>query len=449
MNEDFLTTRTTRRKLAPVENNAAMKSTPALGRWSALLTAVVLAAACANGTDAVSDEDRSAGPLGEVRVASDEAVQIRSILALGGSADTESPRYLAVRMATSDYGPLHGRFGVEVGAGLDSECSDAGGRRAARAVLRTESAVGVIGTSCSVAAIAAAPLLTEAGLVMISPSNTAPSLTSDLAGNAGEHRHAGYFRTAHNDLHVGRAVADFLFVELGVRRAAAIHDGDPYTEGLATVFADAFTERGGTITASASIHRQAASHAATWNSLAEGEPEAVLITLFPDEASEVLRHRPADAFGKNVTTVITSDFFGDEYLGEPESAGLYLAGRDARHGDDVNESTGQAVADVLSRLAADISEVSAGSFWPQAYDATTLLLDAIEGASHIDDGILVINRAALRDHLSAIEGYAGLTGTLTCDAFGDCGAARISVYQHLDPADPAAAAGNVVFEYSR
>ena len=426
-----------------------MKKALIVTRRLGLIAALVLAAACSNGIDAVADEDRSAGPLSEVRVAGDEAVQIRSISALGGSPDTESPVYLAVRMAVDDYGPLHGQFDVEVSAGLDGECSDAGGRRAARAVLRTEAVVGVIGTQCSVAAIAAAPLLTGAGLVMISPSNTAPGLTSDLAGNAGAHRHEGYYRTAHNDLHVGRAVADFLFLDLGLRRAAAIHDGDPYTEGLATAFADAFSERGGTVTASVSIHRQAASHAATWDSVVESEPEAVLITLFPDEATEVLQHRPADSLGTISATVITSDFFGDAYLSEQRSVGLYLAGRDARHGDDVNESTGQGVADVLSRLVVDIGEVSAGSYWPQAYDATTLMLDAIERASHLDDGVLVIERARLREHLSATDGYDGLTGTLACDAFGDCGAARIAVYQHLDPADPAAAAGNVVFEYSR
>ncbi len=426
-----------------------MKHAVAIARLLSLFAAVVLAAACSNGTDAAADEDRSTGPQGEVRVAGDEAVQIRSISALGGSPDAASPVYLAVRMAVVDYGPLHGQFDVEVGAGLDGECSDAGGRRAARTVLRTERVIGVIGTQCSVAAIAAAPLLTDAGLVMISPSNTAPGLTSDLAGNAGEHRRDGYYRTAHNDLHVGRAVADFLFLELGLRRAAAIHDGDPYTEGLATAFADAFTERGGTVTASLSIHRQAVSHAATWDSVAESEPEAVLITLFPDEASEVLQHRPADSLRTITATVITSNFFGDAYLSEQRSAGLYLVGRDARHGDDINESTGQGVADVLSRLAAEIGEVSAGSYWPQAYDATTLLLDAIERASHLDDGVLVIDQAVLRDHLSATDGYDALTGTLACDEFGDCGAARIAVYQHLDPADPAAAAGNVVFEYDR
>ena len=87
--------------------------------------------------------------------------------------------------------------------------------------------VGVIGPTCSVAAIAASPLLSEAGLVTISPTNTAPSLTSDLSGHSGPDYYAGYYRTASNDLHEARTVAQFAFRELGLRRMAAIHDGDP------------------------------------------------------------------------------------------------------------------------------------------------------------------------------------------------------------------------------
>ena len=44
-------------------------------------------------------------------------------------------------------------------------------------------------------------------------------------------------------------MAEFAINELGVSKAAAIHDGDPYTEGLARVFADSFEELGGEIVA--------------------------------------------------------------------------------------------------------------------------------------------------------------------------------------------------------
>ena len=44
-------------------------------------------------------------------------------------------------------------------------------------------------------------------------------------------------------------MADYVFNELGITKAAAIHDGDPYTEGLASVFRDSFIENGGEIVA--------------------------------------------------------------------------------------------------------------------------------------------------------------------------------------------------------
>ena len=68
-----------------------------------------------------------------------------------------------------------------------------------------------MGTSCSGAATAAAPLITGAGMVLISGSNTSPALTSDLAGTAGSNWSEGYYRTAHNDLYQGAAAAKFAY----------------------------------------------------------------------------------------------------------------------------------------------------------------------------------------------------------------------------------------------
>ena len=62
----------------------------------------------------------------------------------------------------------------------DSLCSAEGGQQAAQRIAADESMLGVIGTSCSSAGVAALPIISEAGLVMISPTNTAlssPTLT--------------------------------------------------------------------------------------------------------------------------------------------------------------------------------------------------------------------------------------------------------------------------------
>ena len=173
------------------------------------------------------------GSLGEVTVSAGDAIQIRSLNAISGDvAFLGVPNENGIRMAVEDYGQIHG-FDVDLGAGLDDLCSADGGQAAAQIIVADEQVIGVIGTSCSGAATAASPLISEAGMVMISGSNTSPALTSDLAGTAGSAYHAGYYRTAHNDLYQGAAAANFALEVLGVTSAAAIHDGDPYTEGLA------------------------------------------------------------------------------------------------------------------------------------------------------------------------------------------------------------------------
>jgi branched-chain amino acid transport system substrate-binding protein len=85
----------------------------------------------------------------------------------------------------------------------------------------------------------------------------------------------------------------------------------------------------------------------------------------------------------------------------------------------------------------------------QTCDAANLLLHAIEAAAvQEEDGTLHIGRQALRDALCATAAYQGLTGSLTCDEYGDCGAIRLQIARLDDPA--AGLAGlknNVIWTY--
>src|SRR5439155_1283278 len=106
-----------------------------------------------------------------------------------------------------------------------------------------------IGSSCSSEAVPGAPILWKAGIVTVSPSNTAPKLTAADRGPDFD----GYLRTAHNDLVQGKVAAEFARKSLKVGKAATIHDGSPYAEGLANAFADNFKKLGGTITSQEAI----------------------------------------------------------------------------------------------------------------------------------------------------------------------------------------------------
>ena len=184
----------------------------------------------------------------------DEAVQIRSLLSITGAASLGGALRNGVELAVRDFGDIHGRA-VELGESMDSMCSPEGGREGAEQISADRQVVGIIGTSCSAAAVAASPVISEAGLVMISPSNTSPLLTSDLAGNANPNYHPGYFRTSNNDLYQANAVADFAYNELGLRRMVAVDDGDPYTAALVSAFGNAFGALGGEIAVSARIDK--------------------------------------------------------------------------------------------------------------------------------------------------------------------------------------------------
>lgn len=371
-------------------------------------------------------------PLGTVVVPAGEAIQIRSLNAISGNvAFLGIPNQRAVEMAIEDYGPIDG-FEVNLGTGLDDLCSAEGGQAAAQTIVADPQVVGVIGTSCSGAAVAAAPLISNAGMVMISPSNTSPALTSDLAGTPGSDYNVGYYRTAHNDLYQGRAVADFAYNELGVRTAAAIHDGDPYTQGLAQAFADAFTELGGEIVVFTAVNKGDTDMSGVLSEVAAGSPEALFFPIFPPEGNFIAQ-QIGDVEALSDTILIAADgLLVENFLEIPESEGVYFSGPNLQFEGNQNEITGVSAADFLARYNERYGEAPSAAFWAHAYDAATMLLRAIDEVAVVnDDGSLSIGRQALRDAISAMT-FQGIIGTIDCDDYGDCGAGEIQIVHHTD-----------------
>ncbi len=405
--------------------------------WAALM--LLLLSACA--------EEYTPGPLGAVEVGPGEMIQIRSFLSPeeGGSGVTNER---TVRLALEHYGPVRG-FEVSLGAGnVDDDCSPEGGRAAAQTILEDASVIGVIGTTCSAAAVEAAPLLTGAGLAMISPTNTSPVLTSDLGGNPGEYNNEGYYRTSDNDLYQGASVARFLYEERGVTRAAAVHNGDVYTESLARAFADSFTDLGGTVTWLGAVDEDQGDMLPTLTEMAAGSPQALYFPVSRTVGAGVVRGRP-DAAGLEDMLLITADaLFEDIFLEMEETEGVFFSGPDNRFRNNENEGTGMHAADVAAEYRERYGHSPETPFWAHTYDAAVLLLEAIGAASHMEDGKLVVDRSGVREYLDAVSGYEGIIGSITCDEFGDCGVARMVIVEHFDSRDLDASKANVVYEYS-
>ncbi len=331
-----------------------------------------------------------------------EAIQIRSLQSLSVLGEIGTPSLRAVELALADYGPIKGHD-VSMGAGLDSLCSEAGGLAAADTVIGDPRVVGVIGTTCSVSATAALPILSEAGLVIISPTNTAPSLTSDLNGIAGVNYHPGYYRPVNNDIHEAQGLARFAYVELGLRRMAAIHDGDPYTSGITDAFTTEFEDFGGTV-ASTSVRRGDTDMVPALTEITSGSPEGLFLPLFPDEAGHAVRQIGQISGLEEVTLIGGAGVLTPSFLAIPESEGIYLPGPDLNFGDNANEATGKTFDDLLSDYGARYGEAPTSNYMVYAYDATTMLLRAVEEIAIVDGESLYIDRSQLRKTLTGLRG---------------------------------------------
>ncbi len=413
------------------------------GRWWLALAAAfaLTAASCGGSSDEVTDDT-------QVVVAAGEAIQIRSLNTISGEvAYLGLPIQYAVEQAIADYGTVNG-FDVSMGTGLDDLCSPEGGQAAAQLITADEQVVGVIGTSCSSAAAAAAPVISAANMVIISGANSAPSLTSDLAGTAGADHADGYFRTSHNDLVQGAAMAHFVYDELKLTTAATMHDGDPYTVGLSQSFSDAFTALGGTVTGTVGIDKEDTDMVPALTELAAGEPEAIFFPIF-QPAGDYVADQVFSVSGLGDVVRLGADaLLVDSYLELSQTKGMYFSGPDIRLGQNRNQGTGLTATEVEATFIEQRGEGPTSPFWAHGYDATTLLLDAIAASSEVVDGDLVIDRAAVRQALKDTAGYEGLLGSLTCDDFGDCGPAKITVILN-DSDDIEVSKQNIVYSYAR
>jgi branched-chain amino acid transport system substrate-binding protein len=267
---------------------------------------------------------------------------------------------------------------------------------------------------------------------MISPANTSPLLTSDLAGNAGPHYHEGYYRVTDNDLIEASVVAHFSYDELGLRRMVTIHDGDAYTSSIANAFAVEFAKHGGAVPIVARVAKGQTDMAAVLARFEEAEPDGVFIPLFAAEATSLIQQLARRDTMEGVTIISGAATLVTEFLALPESEGVYFTGPDLGDSRNTNQATGRSFADVLAAFEIVYGGPSTSPYWAHGYDATTLLLSAIKQIAVVDGDTLYIDHAALRDALDGTAGFQGIIGTMTCDDFGDCGIGRSVIRLHGD-----------------
>lgn len=406
-----------------------------------LLAATLVLAACGQqgAQDAGGDDVKVEDPIGVVEVAPGDPVVLAFALAVEGPAANlgeDSRRGIEIALEEENWEILGHRIKL---VGENTGCNAEGGQAAAQKLAQNTQIVAVIGTTCSSEARPAVPVFCRAGFAVISPSNTAAELTDPNRGQD----YACYARTAHNDLVQGKVAAIFVHDQLKLTRVATIHDGSPYAEGLANVFAETFQQLGGTVTAQEAVQAGQVDMKPVLTRIAATQPELIFFPIFPAEGGHIAKQSREVKGLENVKLMGADGLLDPNFVKAAGQAAtnMYLSS------PDFSKFQSERYDQFLNMHREKYGGAPLSAFHAHAYDATKIILAAIKQvAKQKSDGTLLIGRKALQDAVFATKDFQGLTGNLTCGVedpsvpkfVGDCGDPHIAIYQYSadNVADP-------------
>lgn len=292
----------------------------------------------------------------------------------------------------------------------------------AQAALNDKDVMVYLGTFNSGAAAVSIPILNQAGLVMISPANTAPELTKkgfdDKTYNSLYPKTPkNYFRVVTADDIQGAAAAAWA-KSLGVKSAYILNDQEVYGKGIANVFEATAKKIGIDVKGNEGIDAKAPDYKALMNKIKGTNPDLVYFGgLTQTNGAQLLK----DMKGVG----LTAKFMGPD--GINEKAFIEAAGSDIAEGTyattagtPYSKLTGKGKEFYDNYKKKYNSEPEPYAIY--GYEAMKVALKAIEKAGKKD-------RAAILKAVSETKDYDGALGKWSFDANGDTTLTTMTGYQ--------------------
>lgn len=273
--------------------------------------------------------------------------------------------YTAVEQINAAGGVLGKKLETVV---IDDACEPKQGPVAANRVVNEKIGF-VVGGVCSGASIAAAPIFDEEGVVMVTPSATAPALTDGK----------GYefiFRTIGRDDQQGPVAAKYISEVAKPKKVAIIHDKQSYGQGIAASVRDGLVAANVPVAFFEGINAGDTDYSAVVTKMKSDGVDFVYFGGYHPELGLLLRQAAEQG--------VKATFMGPEGSGNP----------------DINAIAGDAVEGLLLTLPADFSsnpknaEIvkafdakkrnASGAFQLTSYAATQAIAAGIAGAKSTD-----------------------------------------------------------------
>lgn len=291
---------------------------------------------------------------------------------------------------------------------VDDACEPKQGPVAANRVVNAKIGY-VVGPTCSGAAIAAAPIYNNEGVVVVTPSATSPALTEGK-------NFQFIFRTIGRDDQQGPAAAKFIAEKVKPKKVAVLHDKQSYGQGIAASVRDDLKKAGVNVALFEGINAGDNDYSAVITKLKSAGIDFVYYGGYHPEMGLLLRQSAEQG--------LKTRFMGPEGVGNPE----------------VNSIAGPAVEGMLLTLPADFSanpknaaivkafkdkkRDPSGAFQLSSYAAAQVLIESIKAVGD--------NPAKVAEHLHKTS-FETPVGTVAWDKKGDLKSFEFQIYQwHKD-----------------
>ncbi len=266
----------------------------------------------------------------------------------------------------------------------------------AQKLITQQGVVAIVGPNSSSNAIPASEIAESSKVVLITPWSTNPKTTLDAKTGAPK---KFVFRAAFIDPFQGRVLAKFAMGTMKARTAAVLYDvASDYNKGIAEFFKTTFEENGGKVVAFESYTTNDKDFSAQLSKIKNASPDVIFL---PNYYTEVpLQVQQAHRLGIEIP-FLGSDSWGSQDL-------VKLCGKDCEGYYFSTHYSAESAAPAAKKFIQSYQTAYGNTPDDVAaltYDSFGLLRQAISIAGKLD-------RKALRDALSKVPAYDGVTGKM-------------------------------------
>ena len=271
---------------------------------------------------------------------------------------------------------------------------------------------GVVGHLNSGTTIPASRIYNQAGVPMVSPSATNPTLTRQ--------GYKGVFRTIANDVQQGSRLGSFIVEDLGAKTVAIIDDRTAYGQGLADETDKAVKAGGAKVVAREFTTDKATDFNAILTKIRSIKPDVIFFGGMDAQAGPMLRQ--LKQLGVEAKFVTGDGGCSPEMIklaGEAIGESAYCS----MPGLAIDKMPGG--AEFRSRYKARFGQ-DVQIYSPYAYDAATAIIKAMQAANSPEPSKYLPELAK--------SNFPGVIGTVSFDDKGDIREGAVTMYRYKDGA---------------